>query len=361
MVPKAGGSSPLSHPKCEMSVRSSTRATIAVAVRGDDDVVRRAVRPHHAVAADRQGSPRSRCPVRRPTRATPADRAGTAARRPAPAASCASIGSRRGSARTSARSSSRVHSIVALTSSGSDQHAAAAAPSSTPRRVGFAADVVLDDPELAVVEHRPDGSAHRTDPPRELAPGHELGAMGPRPDEQQRVGGREHVRRRWSGHDVDARHERAASFGARISTSPSTVLTPTSSTSGCAAAHSSAIASSGSSPTSVSIQQRTVSVEHGAQAVFQRRVSERVARRLEARRASRVDSRGAATRRARRRRSPSAGTTVSATRSDGARRRRACSVNSAFTTGDGATTFTAPDNDSVLDRVHDRVRLRRRV
>ncbi len=59
-------------------------------------------------------------------------------------------------------------------------------------------------------------SAHRTDPPGELPAGDELRTMGPRPDEQQRVGGRERVRGRSSGDHVDVRHERPCELGAPL-------------------------------------------------------------------------------------------------------------------------------------------------
>ena len=68
------------------------------------------------------------------------------------------------------------------------------------------ADVVLDHSEQAVMHHGPDGSAHRTDAPGQLTPRHELCTMGPRPDEQERVGRRERIRGWRSGYDVDSRH-----------------------------------------------------------------------------------------------------------------------------------------------------------
>ena len=58
-----------------------------------------------------------------------------------------------------------------------------------------------------------------------------------------------------AGHHVGG--DELAASSARHSVRPPVVLTPTSSTSGCAAAHSRATASSGLSPTSVSIQRRT--------------------------------------------------------------------------------------------------------
>ena len=139
-----------------------------------------------------------------------------------------------------ASSSARVQIIVALTSSGTTSTGSAG---SRPRRrsrsvcaaAGSAADVVLDDSELAPVEDRPQCVPPiARDPLREIARARQLGAVGPRPDEQQGVGARAPRRAAAARRRPATRRRSRRAFSARFSTSPSTVLTPTSSTSGCA-------------------------------------------------------------------------------------------------------------------------------
>ena len=221
---------------------------------------RPARRPHHAVRPDRHalvlGSMHRSRQQRRAPRPGRAGTSGTSPSAPASDASCRRGGDRARTSSSSARRAEQSWRRVQRHDEQVAELAPVAASKSVAPRPGSRPDVVLDAPELAAMLDAAERAAHQHDPPRESAVRRRASATcvhGPMPAARRRrasLAGR----RRARGHRTPGSSARTNTRA--CSTSPSTVLTPTSRRRRTRAAHHSATVSSGLSPMSVSIQSR---------------------------------------------------------------------------------------------------------